>query len=99
MVKHLVVIAAVLATLVVVDAAHARHRRGGCAGGNCYAGGGCPGGVCDVPVYSSKVVAEGPAPAPVAAQATPAPAVVTTQAAAPRYSNNVRRGWLARRRS
>ena len=89
MAKYLALIVAVVATLVVVDAAQARGRRGGCPGGNCYVAG------------SDKLATADQAPAPLAAEATEAaPTVIATApAAAPRYTNNVRRGWFARRRS
>ncbi len=101
MVKYLALIVAVVATLVTVDTAQARGRRG-CPGGNCNVGysAGCPGGNCYVPVGSAKTVSADPvAPAVVAAEGAAPAVAATAPAAAPRYTNNVRRGWFGRRRS
>jgi hypothetical protein len=97
MVKQLALIVAVAATLVAVDAAEARGRRGGCPGGNCYAGGGCPGGNCYVAAGPAKLATADTVTAPLAAEVAPA-AVASAPVAAPRYTSNVRRGWFARRR-
>jgi uncharacterized protein (DUF3084 family) len=92
MVKHFVLLVAVVATLVVVDAAQARGRRGGCPGGNCYATSYSP----------AKMAVLGETAAPVAADAPAAPAaeVASAPAAAPTYTAAPasRRGWFGWRR-
>jgi hypothetical protein len=102
MVKHVVLLVAVVATLVVVDAAQARGRRGGCPGGNCYATSSCPGGYCGTVGGSAKMAVLGETAAPVAADAPVAPGaqVASAPAAAPTYTAApaARRGWFARRR-
>ncbi len=102
MVKYLVLMVCAAATLVFVDAAQARGRRGGCPGGNCNVGyaAGCAGGNCYVPAGPAKLAtAEQAAPAVVAAEGAAPAVVATAPAVAPRYTNNVRRGWFGRRRS
>src|SRR5688500_6880816 len=98
MAKFFALLAVALATLALVDAAQARGRRGGCHGGSCYVGGGgCAGGSCYVGgEYKSAATID--AAAPVVEVAPSASNVVVSAPPAPRYSNNVRRGWFARRR-
>ncbi len=101
MVRYLALIVAVVATLVTVDAAQARGRRGGCPGGNCNVGysNGCSGGNCYAAYGSAKTVSvDQAAPAVVAAEPA-TPAVVAAPSAASRYTSNVRRGWFGWRRS
>src|SRR5688500_12647824 len=100
MAKYLILLAAMAATLVVVDSASAGHRRrGGCAGGHCHVGhhhggyyGGCPGGVCGAPVYGDGYAVDAAGPAPVVAEG---PGVIRPQAA-PGHTH--RRGLFGLRR-
>ncbi len=101
MVKYLALTVALVGSLVVVDLAEARGRRGCSSCGN---GGGCPGGVCYAPATSYKTASTDNAPpAPVAdsAPATQPAAVANTTQSAPRTyyaSNTGRRGLFGWRR-
>jgi hypothetical protein len=98
MVKLSALLLAAIATLVVVDSAQARGRRGGCPGGNCYAVSSCANGSCYVGSDYHKtaaIIGEGPAIVEAAPSTSVGPVAVQP---APRYTSNVRRGWFARRR-
>jgi threonine dehydrogenase-like Zn-dependent dehydrogenase len=93
MVKYVAMLLVVVGMLVTIDSAQARGRRGGCPGGNCYAGGysgGCPGGVCAVGVVPAKTAAVVAEPK-VVAEAAPAVAPVATTQPALRYYTSGRR--------
>jgi hypothetical protein len=91
MVKHFVLLVAVAATLILVNGAQARGRRGGCPGGNCYATSVSPAKMAVLGETAAPVAAD--APAAPAAEVAEAPAAVRTYAAAA-----PRRGWFGRRR-
>ena len=95
MVKYLGIAAALVFSLVMVNDANARGRRG------CSSCGGCPGGNCAVQVAPGKDAYSNvpPGAAPVAsANATPAVTAATTQPAPNYYANTSRRGLFGWRR-
>jgi hypothetical protein len=100
MVKYLALTVALVGSLVMVDLAEARGRRGCSSCGN----GGCPGGVCYAPVAPTKTASTDNAPPAPVAESAPAgqPAAVanTTQSAPRTYyaSNTGRRGLFGWRR-
>jgi hypothetical protein len=114
MVKYFALAMALVGSLVVADlaqAGHRHHRRGGCQGGNCYAGpSNCSGGNCYAPVTGYAPVggkqeylpAAPVGPIQKGAAVAPAPAPVATVAPAPvaqsQYVSTPRRGLFGRRR-
>jgi hypothetical protein len=72
MVKYFALLAVMALSLVAVDVASARGRRG------CSTCGGCPGGVCYAPAVPVKAAGGAPTAGPVVAEAAPAPVYATT---------------------
>ena len=88
MVKYLAMVAAVLASLMFAEQAHARHGCRSCGGGG-YAVSSCPGGNCSVSYAApAKMAATTNAPPGLAASPTsaPAPAVTTALPAPTNYA-------------
>jgi hypothetical protein len=102
MVKYLALLAAITASLVLINSAQARHRRGCASCGVGYVAS-CPGGVCGVPTYAPAPVksakAEGvPSPSDVTTTAPASGQVITSAPAPTRYYATTRRGVFGWRR-